>query len=108
MTQLSDLKIRKHNLKISLIHYCWVGLALFVFFNGSKRWHFRFYWEGKPCRISLWSYPAVNLQTTRILRQEAHSLLTKGIDHRDGRRALKQEASTTSQPIQLLIWRLFT
>src|SRR3546814_5415313 len=29
------------------------GLSLFVTDKGGKSWHFRYYWAGKPARISL-------------------------------------------------------
>lgn len=98
MTQLSDLKIRKAQPKDKSYTLAdGAGLTLFISPNGSKNWHFRFYWEGKQCRISFGAYPAVSLQTARTLRQDAQSQLAKGIDPRDERKAVKEETSPTIQ-----------
>lgn len=87
MTQLSDLKIRKAQSKNKSYTLAdGAGLTLFVSPYSSKSWHFRFYWEGKQCRISFGSYLAVSLQTDRTLWQDAQSQLAKGIDPRDKRR----------------------
>ncbi|UZZ09397.1 tyrosine-type recombinase/integrase [Ectopseudomonas mendocina] len=56
------------------------GLSLFVSANGSKAWHFRFSWGGKRDRMSFGSYPALSLKDARTLRDEAHSLLAKGVN----------------------------
>lgn len=56
------------------------GLSLFVSANGAKAWHFRFSWGGKRDRMSFGSYPALSLKDARALRDEAHSLLAKGVN----------------------------
>jgi len=56
------------------------GLSLFVSANGSKAWHFRFSWGGKRDRMSFGGYPALSLKDARALRDEAHSLLAKGVN----------------------------
>ncbi|MDP2747815.1 integrase arm-type DNA-binding domain-containing protein [Pseudomonas sp.] len=56
------------------------GLSLYVSANGSKAWHFRFSWGGKRDRMSFGSYPALSLKDARALRDEAHSLLAKGVN----------------------------
>lgn len=63
------------------------GLSLFVSANGAKAWHFRFSWGGKRDRMSFGSYPALSLKDARALRDEAHSLIAKGINpHADRKR----------------------
>ncbi|MFN9525666.1 MAG: tyrosine-type recombinase/integrase [Pseudomonadaceae bacterium] len=56
------------------------GLSLYVSAHGSKAWHFRFSWGGKRDRMSFGSYPALSLKDARALRDEAHSLLAKGVN----------------------------
>ncbi|MGP3790480.1 tyrosine-type recombinase/integrase [Pseudomonas sp. B392_1p] len=56
------------------------GLSLFVSATGSKAWHFRFSWGGKRDRMSFGSYPALSLKDARALRDEAHSLIAKGLN----------------------------
>ena len=63
------------------------GLCLFVSANGAKAWHFRFSWGGKRDRMSFGSYPALSLKDARGLRDEARSLLAKGVNpHSDRKR----------------------
>lgn len=62
------------------------GLSLFVDKNGSKAWHFRFSWRQHQQRISLGSYPEITLKEARQLRDQARSLVEKGIDPRQQRR----------------------
>lgn len=62
------------------------GLALYVSPNGTKAWHFRFSWHGKQPRISLGTYPEITLREARDLRDQARSLVAKGIDPRADRR----------------------
>jgi len=68
------------------------GLSLFVAPGGTKSWHFRFSWHGKQPRISLGTYPEISLRDARALRDEARSLVAKGIDPRVDRRQEKHEA----------------
>ena len=66
------------------------GLSLSVAPNGSKAWHFRFYWAGGQQRISLGTYPAVGLREARDLRDQARALLAQGIDPRRHRKQQRQ------------------
>jgi len=68
------------------------GLSLHVAVNGTKSWHFRFSWQDKQPRISFGTYPELSLRDARQLRDEARSLVAKGIDPRDHRRA-EEEAN---------------
>lgn len=70
------------------------GLSLFVAAKGSKAWHFRFSWHGKQPRISLGTYPEITLKEARERRDQARSLVAKGIDPRAERRDEKRAATT--------------
>lgn len=68
------------------------GLFLYIAPNGTKSWHFRFTWHGKQARISMGTYPEIGLRDARERRDEARSLVAKGIDPRVERRQTKAEA----------------
>jgi len=70
------------------------GLSLFVAAKGTKAWHFRFSWHGQQPRISLGTYPEITLKEARERRDEARSLIAKGLDPRSQRREEKRAAST--------------
>lgn len=72
------------------------GLSLFVATNGTKSWHFRFSWHGKQPRMSLGTYPEISLKEAREKRDQARSLVAKGIDPRSERRKEKQAAADSS------------
>ncbi|MBM5460246.1 integrase arm-type DNA-binding domain-containing protein [Pseudomonas sp. P66] len=69
------------------------GLFLYIAEGGTKSWHFRFSWHGKQARISLGTYPEIGLRDARERRDEARSLVAKGIDPRTERRQAKAEAA---------------
>lgn len=69
------------------------GLFLYVAPNGTKSWHYRFTWHGKQPRISIGTYPAIGLRDARARRDEANTLVAKGIDPRSERRRAKAEAA---------------
>jgi hypothetical protein len=58
------------------------GLVLLVKTNGSRIWHFRFYWSGEQQRMSLGVYPAIGLRDARTRRDEARNLVAR---HRSAR-----------------------
>jgi len=66
------------------------GLSLFVYANGAKAWHFRYTWMGQRARISLSSYPELSLREARELRDEARSLVARGISPRTERKQKRQ------------------
>lgn len=70
------------------------GLSLFIATNGTKSWHFRFSWHGKQPRVSLGTYPEITLKEARELRDQARSLVAKGIDPRLQRREEKRAAAS--------------
>ena len=47
---------------------------------GTKAWLFRYSWFDKRERITLSNYPALSLKDARALRDEARSLLAKGVN----------------------------
>ncbi|MFZ3081407.1 tyrosine-type recombinase/integrase [Rhodoferax ferrireducens] len=56
------------------------GLYLEVSPNGSKRWFWKYRFNGKEKRLSLGNYPAVKLKDVRINRDDARKLLSQGTD----------------------------
>ncbi len=66
------------------------GLSLFVAANGAKTWHFRYTWVGRRARISLGCYPELSLREARELRDEARSLVARGINPRTERKQKRQ------------------
>lgn len=68
------------------------GLVLLVKPSGSKVWHLRYYKPATDKRTTLviGEYPAVSLLEARTARDEARSLLAKGIDPLDYREQLKE------------------
>lgn len=54
------------------------GLYLEVAPNGSKRWFWKFYPDGKESRLALGSYPEVSLKAARLARDEARLVRKTG------------------------------
>lgn len=65
------------------------GLSLLVEVNGAKGWRFRYRFIGKPKMISFGVYGEVSLAEARRKRDEARSMLAKGINPSDARKAEK-------------------
>ncbi|VUC76701.1 putative site specific integrase [Raoultella terrigena] len=65
------------------------GLSLLVEVNGTKGWRFRYRFVGKPKLISFGVYGEVSLAEARRKRDEARSMLAKGINPSDARKAEK-------------------
>ena len=83
------------------------GLALFVTAQGSKSWHFRFWWGGKQPRISLGIYPEISLRDARTRRDEARNLVAKGIDPRVHRRQERAAATAATANTFQAVFRLW-
>lgn len=66
------------------------GLFLFVSDTGAKTWHFHYTWAGQRDRISLGCYPELSLRDPRELRNEARSLVARGINPRTERKQTRQ------------------
>lgn len=75
------------------------GLYLYVSAIGTKAWHFRYSWFGKRERITLGNYPALSLKDARALRDEARSLLAKGVNPHSERKR-KRHAIVLATPWQ--------
>ena len=56
------------------------GLALHVQPQGSKWWRFRYRFNGKPCLLSLGTYPDVTLKEARLERDRLKALIKQGIN----------------------------
>jgi integrase len=56
------------------------GLYLEAAPTGSKRWFWKYYFDGKEKRLALGSYPEVSLKQARLDRDKARSTLRDGID----------------------------
>jgi len=92
MTQLTDIKVRQSKPQDKAYAIPdGGGLFLFISPNGSKNWHFRFSFNNKQQRISFGSYPIIDLKTARTLRHDAQTLIAKGIDPRDERKAVREK-----------------
>lgn len=56
------------------------GLQLWITANGSKLWRLAYRLDGKQKKLSIGSYPAIDLKTARQKREEAKQLLRDGKD----------------------------
>ncbi|TDR27844.1 tyrosine-type recombinase/integrase [Hydromonas duriensis] len=83
------------------------GLSLFIEPNGSKRWRYRYKYNGKEQMLSLGIYPAVSLKEARIARDKARELLDQGTNPSTERRQQKQNAiiaQTNTFKAVALLW----
>ena len=69
------------------------GLYIEVMPNGSKRWRFRYMFEGKEKLISLGIYPDISLKDAREAHLKARSMVAKGINPSEARQAQKEAKS---------------
>lgn len=72
------------------------GLYLEVAATGSRRWFWKFRFEGKEKRIALGAYPEVKLKAAREARDEARKLQRQGADPVLQRRVEKIDNRATS------------
>jgi integrase len=68
------------------------GLYLEVAPNGSKRWFWKFYPDGKESRLALGAYPTVSLKKAREGRDEAKKVRQTGTNPVQQRRATRLAA----------------
>ena len=71
------------------------GLYLEVSPNGSKRWFWKVYKDGKETRLALGSYPAVNLKAARTARDAAKLQKSHGTDPVEARKLSKLAKAAT-------------
>lgn len=67
------------------------GLFLFIPPTGSKLWRMAYRFDGKSKLLSFGEYPSISLRDARLKREEAKSLLAKGIDPSEEKRNARQE-----------------
>lgn len=88
---LSDSKIRTAKARNKLYKlYDEKGLYIEVTAAGSKRWRFKYKFEGKEKLLSLGIYPDVSLRKARLKRDENRELLADGINPSTHRKQLEQ------------------
>jgi integrase len=68
------------------------GLYLEVSPSGSKRWFWKYYFDGKEKRLALGSYPTVPLKQARQDRDDARKVLQTGADPAKRRQIERLEA----------------
>jgi integrase len=73
------------------------GLHLLIEPNGSKKWRFRYHFAKREKMIGLGAYPAISIADARIRRDEARTLLQKGIDPSAHRREAKEAGETAAK-----------
>lgn len=66
-----------------------MGLSLLIDTTGSKGWRFRYRFAGKPKMISFGVYGEVSLAEARQKREKCRSMLAKGINPSEARKAEK-------------------
>lgn len=75
------------------------GFYLHISAVGGKAWHFRSTWLEQRARISPGSYPELSLRKARKLRDEARSLVARGInprtEHKHKRQTIKLAGENT-------------
>lgn len=72
------------------------GLYLEVSPSGSKRWFWKYYFDGKEKRLALGSYPTVTLKQARLDRDAARKVLANGADPAKRRQIERLEAQLQS------------
>jgi integrase len=72
------------------------GLFLLVTTKGSKLWRMKFRIHGIEKKLSFGSYPEVNLQTARRLRDEARAMIAEGRDPSREKKIAKQTAKLSA------------
>lgn len=65
------------------------GLFLYVEPNGSKRWRYRYKFEGKEQLLSLGLYPDISLKQARLERDTLKTQINEGINPAAQRKAEK-------------------
>lgn len=87
---LSDIQVRKSKSESKAYKLSdGGGMYLEVMPNGSKYWRLKYRFEGKEKKLALGVYPDVSLALARERRQDARSLLAKGVDPSEKKKPLK-------------------
>nr|WP_145545773.1 integrase arm-type DNA-binding domain-containing protein [Variovorax boronicumulans] len=72
------------------------GLYLEAAASGSKRWFWKYRFDGKEKRLAIGSYPGVKLKEARLARDEAKRLHHQGIDPSQRRQLEKATARVSA------------
>lgn len=75
------------------------GLYLLVTPTGGKLWRLKYRFCGKPCLLSLGSYPEISLKEARERRQAARNQIANGINPSEARKQAEAE-KTLDQEIK--------
>ncbi|MDC0336404.1 tyrosine-type recombinase/integrase [Pseudodesulfovibrio sp.] len=78
------------------------GLYLEIPKTGSKRWRFRYRFDGKEKMLSLGVYPDITLRDARDKREEYRSLIAKGINPGEIRKDKKEEARQEADTFEIV------
>lgn len=70
------------------------GLYLEIYPNGTKSWRIKYRFEDKERRYVIGVYPEISLAFARQRREEVRSLVAKGIDPNQHKKAMKQARQT--------------
>jgi integrase len=80
-TMLTDIKLKALKPKEKLYAVTdEKGLSIEVPPKGSKRWRFKYRFDGKQKRLSLGTYPEVSLKAARLKRDEYREQVAGGLD----------------------------
>lgn len=92
--KLSDISVRKAKPESKAYKLAdGGGMYLEVMPNGSKYWRLKYRFDEKEKRLALGVYPDVSLALARERRQDARTLLAKGIDPSENKKAVKAAKS---------------
>lgn len=88
--RLSDVKVRNAKAKEKPYKIsAGRGLHMLVKVDSSKHWQFRYRFNGKENTVALGRYPEVSLLDAESKATEAHSMLDKGINPSEAKKAQK-------------------
>ena len=99
-TKIKQAKVTDKPYKI----YDSEGLYIEVAPTGSKRWRWRYRWNGKEKLLSFGIYPEVPLKLARARRAAAKELLVSGVDPSQARKEEKVERAARRRTL-LRRWR---
>lgn len=86
--KLTDLEVRKKKPGEKLIKLSdGLGLQLWVYPDGAKRWRLAYTFAGKQKTHAIGVYPTVTLEQARVARDEARAWLAQGVEPGDARKA---------------------
>ncbi len=73
------------------------GMYLLITPDGARYWRLDYRFAGKRRTLALGVYPSVTLASARWRREEARTLLAKGIDPNAAKKAIKRDAKLASE-----------